>query len=193
VTVDCDCSPGESPLLNGMARLERDQRLDRWMSALERPAHLLSHGAVRRALGGKWLGHALHPLLTYFPLGCWIGSGLLDLLGGRRSRAAAQQLAGLGVLFAVPTAAAGLSDWGTIDRASGRRVGVVHAALNSAVVGAYVLSWHMRRRGHHRSGVMMGLGGGSVAWISGYLGGHMTLRQHVGSGEPDVAGGNRER
>jgi hypothetical protein len=110
VTVDRERSPSESPLLNGMAQLERDHRLDSWVSSLERPARLLDHGAVRSALGGEWLGHALHALLTDFPLGCWIGSDLLDLLGGRHSRPADQQLAGLGVLFAVPTAAAGLSD-----------------------------------------------------------------------------------
>lgn len=193
MTVGRVLSSSESPLLNGMAKLEHDQRLDSWVSRLERPARFLDHGAVRSALGGDWLGHALHPLLTDFPLGCWIGSGLLDLLGGRRSRPAAQQLAGLGVLFAVPTAAAGLSDWATIERASGRRVGVVHAALNGAVVGSYLLSWHLRRRGNHRTGVMMALTGGSLAWISGYLGGHMTLRQHVGGDEPDDAGGDRER
>jgi hypothetical protein len=54
---------------------------------------------------------------------------------------------------------------------------VVHAALNGAVAGSYVLSCHLWRRGNHRIGVMMALAGGTLAWISGYLGGHMTLRQ----------------
>jgi uncharacterized membrane protein len=175
-----------SPLVDGMARLEGEERLDRWVSSLSRPARLVGNGRLRWMLSGKWLGHALHPLLTDFPLGCWIGSGLLDLVGGRRSRPAAQQLAGLGVLFTVPTAAAGLSDWAVTKSDRARRVGVVHAALNGVVATCYLLSWRLRRRDHHRSGVTLAFAGGSLAWVSGYLGGHMSLRQQVGTGEPAV-------
>ena len=28
--------------------------------------------------------------------------------------------------------------------------------------------------------------GASAAWVSGYLGGHMTLRQRVGAGDPSA-------
>ena len=61
MTVDRERSPSESPSLNGMDRLERDQRLDSWVSSPQRPARLLDHGAARSALGGEWLGHALRP------------------------------------------------------------------------------------------------------------------------------------
>ena len=72
----------------------------------------LGGGVVGCAVaGGEWLGHALHPLLTDLPLGCWLSAGLLDLLGGRRGRPAAQRLVALGLLFVPVTAASGLVDW----------------------------------------------------------------------------------
>jgi uncharacterized membrane protein len=174
-----------SPLLDRMTSVEDSGWLDRPLALLERPARAVDHGRARWLLGGTWLGHALHPLLTDFPLGCWIGSGLLDLVGGRGSRRASQRLVGFGLLFVAPTAAAGLSDWAmAADRT--RHVGVVHAALNGAAASAYVVSWAQRRRSHHVRGVMAGFVGAALAWVSGYLGGHMSLRQRAGSGEPAV-------
>jgi uncharacterized membrane protein len=139
---------------------------------------------VRALLGGRWLGHALHPLLTDFPLGCWIGAGLLDVFPARASRPAAQRLIGLRVIFIVPTAAAGLSDWATVADRRAHRVRAAHAVLNTGVAGSYLWSWSLRRRGRHRRGVAVAMVGASAAWVSGYLGGHMSLRQRVGTGDP---------
>jgi uncharacterized membrane protein len=175
-----------SPFLAATRRLETDERLDPFATALSRPAQLLNRGAGRAVLGGQWLGHALHPLLTDFPLGCWIGAGLLDVLGGPGSRPAAQRLVGLGVMFAVPTAAAGLSDWATITDQRARRVGAAHALLNTVVISSYVWSWTLRRRRRYGRGLAVAMVGASTAWISGYLGGHMSLRQHVGTGDPSA-------
>jgi len=173
-----------SPFLAAARRLEDDRRLDLVAVALAPAARLVATGAARTVLGGRWLGHALHPLLTDFPLGCWIGAGLLDVLSGKAARPAAQRLVGLGVLSALPTAAAGLSDWGTVSDGPARRVGAAHAALNTAVVGSYWWSWSLRRRGRHRRGVAVSLVGAGLAWVSGYLGGHLSLRLQVGTGEP---------
>lgn len=60
-----------SPFLEATRRLEEDERLDSVAAALARPGQAVSRGAVRSLLGGQWLGHALHPLLTDFPLGYW--------------------------------------------------------------------------------------------------------------------------
>jgi uncharacterized membrane protein len=178
--------PARSPFLAAAQRLETDERLDAIVTALSPPAQLLNSGRARPLLGGQWLGHALHPLLTDFPLGCWIGAGLLDLLPAKASRPAAQRLVGLGVIFTLPTAAAGLSDWATVTDRRARRVGAAHVLLNTAVAGSYLWSWSLRRRGRHRSGVAVAMVGASAAWVSGYLGGHMSLRQHVGSGDPSA-------
>src|SRR5215207_4080844 len=151
--------PATSPLLAAAQRLETDDRLDAIVTALSPPAQLLNSGLARALLGGHWLGHALHPLLTDFPLGCWIGAGMLDLLPAKASRPAAQRLVGLGVIFTVPTAAAGLSDWATVTDRRARRVGAAHALLNMSVAGSYLWSWSLRRRGRHRRGVAVAMVG----------------------------------
>src|SRR3954462_10592262 len=80
------------PVLEGIAgpvgRLEADARLDAIADVLERAARPVAGGAARDVLGGAWLGHALHPLLTDFPLGCWLASGLLGLVRRGRGQAA---------------------------------------------------------------------------------------------------------
>jgi hypothetical protein len=59
---------------------------------------------------------------------------------------AAQALVGLGVVTAVPTAVTGLSDWADTEGET-RRIGLVHAAVNSVGLLCYALSWLSRRRG----------------------------------------------
>ncbi len=63
-----------------------------------RPRRARARAACRDLLTGRWLGHAVHPVLTDLPIGFWTSAFTLDLIGGRRSRAAAQRLVGLGVL-----------------------------------------------------------------------------------------------
>src|SRR3954447_12122372 len=57
---------------------------------------------ARSFLGGDWLGHPLHPMLTDLPIGFWTGSFLLDIFGGRKSRRASAAFVGLGVASAAP-------------------------------------------------------------------------------------------
>ena len=42
----------------------------------------LRPGALKDALSGTWLGHALHPILTDVVIGCFMSATLLDFLGG---------------------------------------------------------------------------------------------------------------
>jgi hypothetical protein len=72
-----------------------------------------------------------------------------------------------------------LADWSEADRES-KRVGVVHAGLNSAVAGFYASSLVARRKEHHDIGVAFGVCGGLLAWASGYLGGHLSLVRDAG-------------
>src|SRR5688500_1931962 len=68
-------------------------------------------GSVKDALGGTWLGHALHPRLTDLPIGAWTSAVLLVWLGGRAGRQGADRLIALGIAFTAPAAATGMTDW----------------------------------------------------------------------------------
>jgi uncharacterized membrane protein len=174
--------------------VESTPRLDAMVALVARGASLVDHGRRADLLRGQWLGHALHPLLTDFPLGCWIGAGLLDLLGGKAARSSAQRLVGLGLLAVPMTAGAGLADWSTISDQRTRRVGAAHAIGNGMIACAYLLSWRARRRGAHIRGIGWGLLGGAGAWVTGYLGGHLSFARGVGTGlrglDLDAPGGD---
>ncbi len=143
-------------------------------------AGVVGHGTLKDVLSGTWMTHPLHPMLTDLPIGFWTSAFVLDLAGGRRSRPAADRLVALGVLSALPTAAAGLSDWSdTIGE--DRRIGTVHAVANIAAMGLYGWSWLARKRGHRGRGIVVGLLGATAASAGGYLGGHLVFRQGVGA------------
>lgn len=180
--------PGRS-LRSWVARIERADRLDGPARGLRAAtAALLRNDTMADALRGTWLGHALHPLLTDLPLGAWLSASLIDLFGGPAARREARGLVGFGLALSVPTAAAGLADWHRASEAA-RRVGIVHAALNTAVVSLYAGSYLARRRGDQRRGVALALGGGVLANASGYLGGHLSLVLGTGVGRDSGAGG----
>jgi uncharacterized membrane protein len=164
-------------------RLEDDERLDGAARVLDGGAGVVGRDRVGSILRGDWLGHALHPLLTDLPLGCWAAATALDLTAWRRDRLAARRLIGVGLLFAVPTAAAGLADFGTLREQRSRRVAVVHATGNAAAMALYVASWRARRHGHHVVGRAASLLGGVLAVGTGYLGGHLSFVRGAGTGE----------
>jgi nitrite reductase/ring-hydroxylating ferredoxin subunit len=135
----------------------------------------LGNELVRDALTGRWLGHSLHPVLTDLPIGFWTSAFTLDLIGGKRSRKASQRLVGIGVLCALPTAAAGAADWSDTTGPE-RRVGLVHAGLNTAALASFGATWLARRKGRHARGVFYGLDGSALATGGGFFGGHMVQR-----------------
>jgi nitrite reductase/ring-hydroxylating ferredoxin subunit/uncharacterized membrane protein len=160
------------------------------IAALDGPAEavakkvrgLVPRGPVKDALSGTPLGHALHPLLTDLPIGTWTSATLLDLVGGRDARPAAERLIATGVLAAVPTAASGLNDWADTTPASDsvRRVGAVHAVANVTALALYAASLAARRRGRHGRGVALGLAGAGALAAGGHFGGHLSYAQAVG-------------
>lgn len=178
-------APANTPgvLVSAMRRLENDSRLDEPAHRLEAVAGAVVRSPVTAdALRGVWLGHALHPLLTDFPLGAWMSASFLDLFGGHGARRASQRLVGFGLLAAIPTAVAGLAEWRETTGGA-RRVGVVHAGVNSTAAVLYGSSWLARRRGAQRTAVVLGVGGGVVATLGGYFGGHLTLVRKIGTAD----------
>lgn len=161
-------------------RIDELTALDRVLGPARRAVgQVLPRGPVKDALHGTWLGHPLHPMLTDVTIGAWTSAFVLDLAGGRRARPAADRLVAVGVLSALPTAAAGLADWSELgDREA--RVGVVHAAANWMAIGCYAMSWAARRRDRRVAGVLWGLVGAGVASVGGYLGGHLSYKRGAG-------------
>src|SRR5262245_19090363 len=100
---------------NAVTRIEDDDRIDLAARPLDPIARRVAAGRRGDILRGAMLGHALHPFVTDSPLGCWISAGLLDLVGFKRSRCAAQTLVGLGVVMAPAAVASGLADFASIE------------------------------------------------------------------------------
>jgi nitrite reductase/ring-hydroxylating ferredoxin subunit/uncharacterized membrane protein len=143
---------------------------------------ILKPGPVKDAVSGTWLGHPLHPPLTDVPIGTWTSATLLDLLGGKASRPAAQRLIGLGLLAAGPTAWSGWSEWADSETGDDhvRRVGIVHASVNGIAAALYGASLLARRRGAHTTGVLLGLAGLGTVGTGGWLGGDLAYARGIG-------------
>src|SRR5688500_7072099 len=137
-------------------RIENAQGLDRPVRLVQPLVDaLLADRSRADLLHGMWLGHAVHPLLVMVPIGTWTSATVLDLVGGRDSRVAAQRLVGTGLLAAAPAAVTGWAEWGLAEQRE-KRVGVFHAASNVAAVGLFGASWKARRRGRHLRVVALG-------------------------------------
>ena len=161
------------------------------IAALDQPAGVIaekirailpSGGGIKDVLSGTFMGHALHPLMTDLPIGAWTSATMLDLVGGRASRPAAQKLVGIGLAAAAPTAWTGWSDWADSEPGNDpvRRLGIVHAAANGTAALLYGLSLAARRRGAHTTGVMFGLAGAGAMGAGGWLGGDLAFARGVG-------------
>lgn len=165
---------------DAVATLEQAGALDAPAAAWGKTVRsALPAGDVKDALSGTWMGHALHPLLTVATVGLWTSALLLDATGDREG---ADRLVGAGILAALPTAMTGSSDWADTELGdpAARRVGIVHAALNSAALGLQVASYLARRRGNRAKGVALSALAGAGVAVSGHLGGHMSYVQGVG-------------
>lgn len=179
-------------LENAMKRLEQAEGLDvpaEKLVGLVGPA--VRPRLVKNALSGTWLGHRFHPLLVPLPIGFWSGALIFDLIATRRARWAADVLVGSGIAAAVPTAAAGLSDWADAEP-EGRRVGLVHLSCNTLALVCYSASLVARLLGRRKTGVGLGLAGAAAISAGGYLGGHLSYVQGVGVERRRFAGGPKE-
>jgi nitrite reductase/ring-hydroxylating ferredoxin subunit/uncharacterized membrane protein len=168
-------------------RLESAEDLDRLADPLHQlVTEAMPRGPVKDALHGVWLGHPLHPLLTDVAIGFWTSAFVLDIVGGRRSRRAADTLVALGVASALPTAAAGIADWSELNKPE-RRTGVVHAVANLTATALYGLSLLARIRGRRTRGVLLGFAGATAATAGGFLGGHLVFRRSAGVNQTSTA------
>jgi nitrite reductase/ring-hydroxylating ferredoxin subunit/uncharacterized membrane protein len=175
-----------------MKRLEEAEALDQPAQKLADVVHAATRPRlVKNALSGTWLGHRFHPLLVELPIGFWSGALMFDVIATRRARWAADVLVGSGVVAAVPTAAAGLSDWA--DTFGGpKRIGLVHASCNTLALLSYSGSLVARLLGRRKAGVGLSLVGATAISVGGYLGSHLSYVQGVGVERKWLAGGPKD-
>ena len=162
-------------LERGTLALEKAEVLDHAADVGQRLTGRLKPGPAKDLLSGTPAGHPVHPVLVTVPIGALTGAVALDALRG--DAAASRRLIGLGILSALPAAAAGLSDWHDTQGAE-RRVGVVHALCNTAGLALFTGSWVVRGRGS--GGRLLAVAGLGVIGVSGWLGGHLTYALGVG-------------
>lgn len=163
-------------LLDG---LERSTALDRPIRKLSKAViGKLGTGRLRDILHGVPLGHPVHPIGAMVSFGCWMSACLLDF--ARVDSRASRTLIATGLGTALPTAAAGLTDWSSLHREQ-QRVGLVHAVANLTAAACYTGSLLMRISGRQRAGRVLGYAGLGAASAGGYLGGHLAYRQGAGA------------
>jgi nitrite reductase/ring-hydroxylating ferredoxin subunit len=143
-------------------------------SGLGRPA--------ANALHGTWLGHPLHPALTDVPLGAWTVTFVADLLeaaGWKPARNVGDTSVAVGLAGAAAAAATGWNDWQHTSGRS-RRIGLVHAALNGAVVLTYAASMAARKSSNRGRGIVLSMSGFAISGLSAYLGGVLVYSEGIG-------------
>lgn len=125
---------------------------------------------VEDFLHGSWFGHALHPAMILGPAGAWTTAAVLDLVGVEEGADAA---IGFGILASLPAAASGMADWGYTS-GKARRIGLLHALLNSGALSLYIGSWLARKNENRAMGVGLSTLGLGVMSVAAYLGGELS-------------------
>lgn len=134
--------------------------------------------AIKDLLYGTWLGHPLHPFLTDITFGSLTTSMALDVLGEERG---ADMALKLGVLSSGATALSGAAQWyDATNNEEPRRLGALHAELNSLALGFYVASWVLRGRDKRTAGIATAWMGHALSHASGYIGGHLAYNLGIG-------------
>lgn len=162
-------------------RVEKMEALDRFANFMQKFVSRIvpQESALKDLLSGTWLGRPLHPMLTDVVIGVWTSASVLDILGGKRAERAAGQLVFIGNVVALPTIAAGLSDWAELWGAQ-QRLGSIHAVGNATALSFQTLSFKARRGGKRKKARLLSLTAMTIAGASAYLGGHLSFVKGVG-------------
>lgn len=133
---------------------------------------------LKDTLVGTWLGHPLHPAVVLLPIGFWTSSFVLDLFGEEDS---ADLLLMLGLASSTPAMATGAAQWmDATTNDNPRRLGVLHAAVNTIGTGLYAASLVARRNGNRGSGVALSTAGFAFVNLGGLLGGDLAYDLGIG-------------
>ena len=136
----------------------------------------------------KLFGHALHPILSVFPLGLLATSVIFDIVylatGNTRLSDVAYWMIVAGVLGGLVAAPFGAIDWLAIPAGTrAKSIGALHGVGNVVVVLLFAVSWYVRSRAgvppNTSAYVFSFLGVGLALW-TGWLGGELVDRLGIG-------------
>lgn len=172
--------------VNLAEQLEKTKAMDKPVRVLAKAVRdTIRPGLLRDLLHGVPVGKPAHPPLANVTLGCWLSAAVLDLT--RIDPRASRLLLTVGIGSALPTAAAGLTDWSSLHREQ-QRVGFVHMLTNVTALGLFSASLAARLSGRERAGRLLSFAGVGIGGIGAYLGGHMAYRQAAGANHaPQIA------
>jgi nitrite reductase/ring-hydroxylating ferredoxin subunit/uncharacterized membrane protein len=165
-----------SPTLQAVGVLEEMS----WLEPLGEQVDALLRPVVERRglmdlLHGRWLGHALHPVLSDLPIGFWSAVPVLDLFG---DDAGATVLTGAGCAGAVATALTGVADW-TATHGREKRLGLLHGLVNSVGLSLQIGSLWARLAGRRGSGRALSLAGLGISSAAAFLGGELVFGRGI--------------
>lgn len=155
-----------------------EQLADTLQPLVQEGVRALPNG-VADFLRGEALGHPLHPALVHLPLGGWMVAGVLDLFGGKEGERAADTALLLATVGAVPSVAAGWTDWSSL-RGQPRRTGVVHGLMEESAFVLNAASLLARKKGKRGLGKMLSGTALALALAGGILGGELVYGHRVG-------------
>ena len=136
-------------------------------------------------------GHPFHPILVTIPIGAWVASLVFDVVSRAGDDATtfadgAYWLVGIGILGALAAAIFGFLDLLAIPTGSRAfRTGLVHMALNLAVVALFAVGFALRRSrldepdGTPVGPLVLSLVALALLGASGWLGRMLTYRYGV--------------
>ena len=138
---------------------------------------------IKNFLHGKWLGHALHPMVTDVPIGAWTTAAVLDSLelgGSKKYKAGADAAVNIGLAGAAGAAITGITDWtGTMQIE--RKAGLAHAILNISATALYLTSAILRKNKKSRkTALSLSMLGYCITTASAYIGGNLVYNQQMG-------------
>ena len=169
-------------------RLSRDPRLDTIADAIQP----IVQGAVEATGGesslisdllhGRFLGHALHPVVTDIPIGAWSVTAAFDVLaafGYHDLEPGADAALAIGIAGSLASALTGWAEWSD-TAGEPRRLGAAHAVLNGSALLCYATSFALRRGKRRTAGVVTGLLGYALTGAAAYLGGELAFGHGLG-------------
>ena len=138
---------------------------------------------IKNFLHGKWLGHALHPIVTDIPIGAWTTAAVLDtmeLCGSKQYKPGADAAVSIGLAGAAGAAVTGVTDW-TATSGKQRKAGLVHAALNIGATALYLTSLFLRKKEKSRTAaITLSMLGYGLTTVSSYIGGNLVYNEQMG-------------